>query len=316
MLFVALDKQGGVLPAEFFVLRELRGTQAIAAAGYPEQREYARSAQHFTGPAPGEVVLGDVPPGVDVVTYESAGNQLPAWIWYPDDVGPHRALVYLHDGFELSTEDFERTQPFRDAGYVVLMPTLRGETGNPGSFELFLGEVDDAAAAVRWVAASEAVDPDHVYAFGASATGGTLASLLALVPDLGLRHSGSAGAILLDTEFAEISEMAPFDCFDRGQTSARAILGHTDEMRSMHYAWRDGQSPWFPSFVIDDDAALVVRRISGSTYEDHLQPALARYLACATDPARCPRSAERLERSDAPRSGTRPKLHGRSTTSQ
>ncbi len=61
-------------------------------------------------------------------------------------------LVYLHGGFALGKGDLSDCEPFQKAGFIVFAPAYRGENGNPGYFELFLGEVDDAKAAINWVA--------------------------------------------------------------------------------------------------------------------------------------------------------------------
>jgi hypothetical protein len=50
------------------------------------------------------------------------------------------------DGTSLGNGDLHDVQPFIDAGWTVLAPTYRGENGNPGTIELWLGEVQDAAS--------------------------------------------------------------------------------------------------------------------------------------------------------------------------
>ena len=63
------------------------------------------------------------------------------------------------------------TRPFRDAGFVVLVPVLRGENGQPGDFTLFFDEVDDALAAADALANLPHVDPKRLYVSGHSARG-------------------------------------------------------------------------------------------------------------------------------------------------
>lgn len=58
----------------------------------------------------------------------------------------------------------------------------RGESGNPGRFEAFYGEVDDLLAAAAFVKALPYVDPARVYIAGRG-TGGTLALLAAATND-------------------------------------------------------------------------------------------------------------------------------------
>lgn len=58
---------------------------------------------------------------------------------------------------------------------------VRGENGNPGHFEFFYGEAEDAVAAGRYLATLPRVDPKRIYITGHSA-GGTLALLAAMLP--------------------------------------------------------------------------------------------------------------------------------------
>jgi len=71
------------------------------------------------------------------------------------------------------------TKPYRDAGFVVLMPTLRGENGQGGDYSMFLNEIDDVLAAADKLASLPYVRSDRVYVAGHS-VGGTLAMLAAM----------------------------------------------------------------------------------------------------------------------------------------
>jgi dipeptidyl aminopeptidase/acylaminoacyl peptidase len=71
---------------------------------------------------------------------------------------------------------------FREAGFVVMYPSWRGENDNPGRLELFYGEVDDLLAARDALARQTYVDPDRIYLAGHS-TGGTLTLLAATATD-------------------------------------------------------------------------------------------------------------------------------------
>ena len=67
---------------------------------------------------------------------------------------------------------------FRDAGVLMMYPSLRGGNDNPGFIENFYGEVDDVLAARAWLAKQADVDPTRIY-LGGHSTGGTLALLVA-----------------------------------------------------------------------------------------------------------------------------------------
>lgn len=104
------------------------------------------------------------------------------------------ALLYLHGGWALADADMIDCRAFLGAGFVVFAPAHRGENGNPGVHEMLYGELDDALAALAWLRARPEVDPERVFVLGHSA-GGMLAALLALVPGLGARLTGSVNGI-------------------------------------------------------------------------------------------------------------------------
>ena len=83
--------------------------------------------------------------------YTSDGRKLKGWLFRPAPAagGNPPVLVYFHGGFAFGADDFEACKPFADAGFVVFTPMLRGENGNPGDFEMYMGEVDDARAAAE-----------------------------------------------------------------------------------------------------------------------------------------------------------------------
>jgi dipeptidyl aminopeptidase/acylaminoacyl peptidase len=127
------------------------------------------------GPSP-QPYDSAAPPDVETVTF---GHQhLRAWLATPGGPGRHPAVLFAHGGFALGSGDFDDVRPFVQAGYVVMVPAWRGENGNPGSFEMYYGEVDDARDALNVLAKRPDVDRTRLFAAGHSA-GGTLAMLLA-----------------------------------------------------------------------------------------------------------------------------------------
>ncbi len=112
---------------------------------------------------------------------------LPAFVTPdPKDGRRHPAIVWLTGGDSSSLGDFWTPGPpgndqsahaFREAGMVMMFPTLRG--GHvPGHRQYFLGEVDDVLAAAEHLARLPYVDPTRIY-LGGHSTGGTLALLTA-----------------------------------------------------------------------------------------------------------------------------------------
>jgi hypothetical protein len=55
--------------------------------------------------------------------------------------------MFLHGGFCFDASDWQVTKAFRDAGFIVMIPVLRGEQGQPGNFTMFHDEVDDVVNA-------------------------------------------------------------------------------------------------------------------------------------------------------------------------
>ena len=120
--------------------------------------------------------------------YVSNGQTLAAFVTpSPKDRQLHPAIIWLTGGDSNSLDDFwvrgptgndQSAQAFREAGVVMMFPTLRGGNRNPGQRELGLGEVDDVIAAADHLAKLPYVDPRRIY-LGGHSTGGTLALLVA-----------------------------------------------------------------------------------------------------------------------------------------
>ena len=67
-------------------------------------------------------------------------------------------VLYLHSRFAFGEDDWEQTEPLRKAGFLVLVPMLRGENGLKGSFTLFCDEVGDCLAAADALALQALLD--------------------------------------------------------------------------------------------------------------------------------------------------------------
>lgn len=111
-----------------------------------------------------------------------------------DSLIKNPVIVYFHGGFALSYRAMEATKPFTDAGFIVFAPSYRGENGNPGYFELFMGEVRDAKAALKWISNQEFVDDENIYIFGWS-VGGGISLNLSLHNDIPVKLGGSSAGI-------------------------------------------------------------------------------------------------------------------------
>jgi dienelactone hydrolase len=160
--------------------------QALAPAVKIQTEDYAEVRKRFRtkllerGPAPQEEPMHRPATGVTEVEYTSGTLRLKAWVNRPPKDNPKLAAVlFVHGGFAFGPPDWEMTKPYRDAGYVVLVPILRGENGQPGSFSLLYDEVDDVLAAAKYLAVQPYVDSDRLYLAGHS-SGGSVALLTAM----------------------------------------------------------------------------------------------------------------------------------------
>lgn len=138
----------------------------------------------------GEIAAEAPPTGMfDLVKYPSPAGALAAYVTpSPGDDQKHPAMIWLVGGFSnsIGATSWEPADPsndqsaraFREAGLVLMFPSLRGGNDNPGKRERLLGEVDDVIAAADYAEKLDYVDKDRIY-LGGHSTGGTLALLVA-----------------------------------------------------------------------------------------------------------------------------------------
>jgi dipeptidyl aminopeptidase/acylaminoacyl peptidase len=152
----------------------------LSTEDYPTARQRFQTRLLGQGPASTAGSMPKAPLDAIELFYRSGSLTLKA---FASPIGKDRtrkpAVLFLHGGFEFGEGHWAMTRPFRDAGYVVMVPTLRGENGQPGSFSLFYAEVEDVLAAADALAARPDVDPRQIFLAGHS-VGGTLTMLGAL----------------------------------------------------------------------------------------------------------------------------------------
>jgi pimeloyl-ACP methyl ester carboxylesterase len=152
----------------------------IQKEDYAEVRRQFRTRLLREGASPQREVIALRPPDyVDEVEFPSGELRLKAWM------SGHRqadqrlpAVLFLHGGFEFGAADWDMALPYWEAGFVVMVPMLRGENGQAGTFSFLYNEVDDVLAAAEYLSQHPAIDPTRIYLAGHSA-GGTL-TLLAI----------------------------------------------------------------------------------------------------------------------------------------
>jgi acetyl esterase/lipase len=250
---------------------------------YLSRRASFKTALIKKGPSPDEWTDDPLPDGVTSVNYQSDGRTLKAWLFVPKSAekGPCPALVYLHGGFAFAEEDFAECRPFTEAGYVVMCPTFRGENGNPGDFEMMLGEVDDAAAAIRWLATQKHVDPKKIFVFGHS-SGGIISAILSLYEELPVVHTGSSGGLYGPVVFSLLSRVTPFDRKNPRERQMRILIGNIRWMKRPHYAFTGDVDALMKSDVAKQEAAdaqvpLTVIEVPGD-HDSSLGAAMRGYL--------------------------------------
>ncbi len=215
-------------------------TALASRQSYLDRLRAFKSKLVIRGPAPQNYKAQVMVPGAQQVEYPSGPLGLKAWVAYPAGASPSSpapGVVFFHGGFAFAANDFEDARPFLDAGFAVLCPTLRAENGNPGNFELLLGEVDDAAAAVTWFARQPNVNATRISTFGHS-IGGIVSALLSLRP-AGIRHGGSSGG-LFGTRMFDASWLKPnipFAPGDPRERELRVLVGNVAWMQRPHVAY-------------------------------------------------------------------------------
>jgi dienelactone hydrolase len=198
---------------------------------FPEQTEdYAQARQHFQtkllrqGAAPQAGRIERPPPGVREVPYQSGNLRLRAWVSAaPPDGRRQPAVLFLHGGFAFGADDWEQTLPFRNAGFAVMAPTLRGENGLPGSYSMFYNEVEDVLAAAETLARLPYVDSNRLYIAGHS-VGGTL-TMLASMTSNRFRAAASFSGSPDQVSWARgQAELVPFDPNDKEEFRMRSPM--------------------------------------------------------------------------------------------
>lgn len=199
---------------------------------------------------------------LEVFEYDSGALHLRGYKAYPamkrlERGGRVPGLLYLHGGFALAKQDVIDVIDFLRAGFAVYAPALRAENGNPGHYELFYGELDDATAALRAMQGDPRIDAKRTFVLGHSA-GGALAALMSLDPDLYLPETASGGGLYDARVFSFLD--VPFTDDDE-ERRLRLLLPNLRQMKRRHFAC-----------VGEDDSALDPTRLAEAEAKKHHLP--------------------------------------------
>ncbi len=162
---------------------------------------------------------GKIPPAkppaelFELVRYEAPLGANAAYVTPVREGEKRPAIVWIHGGFDFGIDSFawepgsaendQSASAFREAGVVLMIPSLRGTNDSPGENECFLGEVDDVIAAGRYLLSRPDVDPKRIY-LGGHSTGGTMVLLAAASSDF-FRGIFAFGATLSVLSYGDAS---------------------------------------------------------------------------------------------------------------
>jgi pimeloyl-ACP methyl ester carboxylesterase len=186
----------------------------------------------------------------NVIHYESPAGKLAAYVSRPPKNGTrHPAILWIFGGFDNSIgatawskappKNDQSASAFRNAGIVMMYPSLRGGNNNPGQRECLFGEVDDVLAAGDYLAKQDFVDPDRIY-LGGHSTGGTLAMLVAACPNR-FRAVFALGPV--DDVASYGTEELPFDVSNRRELELRSPRRWLDSVKTPVFAFEGTQQP-------------------------------------------------------------------------
>ena len=186
---------------------------------FPAARRQFRTALSF--PTDNTSPIAPPPPKIfRVVNYRSAVGPLPAYLTPdPKDGKKHPAIIWIAGGdcnsigemwLPADPRNDQTAAAFREAGLVMMAPSLRGGNTNPGRKEGFAGEIDDVVAAADFLAQQAYVDPTRIY-LGGHSTGATLVLLTAEASDrfravfaFGPRDAATAHRIFGGTDLGKL----------------------------------------------------------------------------------------------------------------
>ena len=199
------------------------GTLTQARQGFKTTLIPLRDAQHDPVEPP--------PSGLfRTVDYPASDGLLPAYLSVdPADGKKHPAILWITGGdcntignvwSKAPRKNDQTAAQYRQAGVVMMFPSLRGGNQTTGPKEGFFGEVEDVLAAAKYLAAQPCVDPQRVY-LGGHSTGGTLAMLVAESSPR-FRAVFAFGPVEDVSRYGQDSPYLPFDVSNREEVELRS----------------------------------------------------------------------------------------------
>jgi dipeptidyl aminopeptidase/acylaminoacyl peptidase len=173
--------------------------------------------------------------------------KLKAWINMPADKNNRKypAVVFLHGGLSFGKADWDMTKPFRDSGYIVITPMLRGENSQKGIFSFLYNEVDDVLAAAAYLKQQPFIDNDRVYLAGHS-VGGIL-SLLTVMSRKSFKKAVSFSGLpdmVSYHRYVIDPNNIPFDTTDRREFEMRSPMAYARSFSCPIRLYFGTEEPW------------------------------------------------------------------------
>jgi dienelactone hydrolase len=209
--------------------REFKPEVEVQKEDYAKARRSFRTKLVQKISSPQTVPMPDAPVDVTVAEFPSGDLRLKAWINVPDKPAKKKipAVIFLHGGFGFIKSHWEQAESYRKAGFIVMMPILRGENGQAGNFSLLYDETGDVLAAADYLARQPFVDQQNIFVAGHS-IGGTLTMLAAQASKkfrAAAAFSGSPDQKLL-LQFGFPKDKIPFDQTDPRELQMRSPLAY------------------------------------------------------------------------------------------
>jgi dipeptidyl aminopeptidase/acylaminoacyl peptidase len=242
---MALSRRPALLAIAGLAATPFMARPALSSEPALRREDYARARLRFRthllthGPAPDGVLPLDPPEGASRIAYQSDGRSLAAWLSNAPQPKAGRscpAVLVLHGGNVLGAGHWELARPFIDAGYVALIPSLRGENGQAGDFSGFYDETADVLAAADVLRADPRVDPNRLHVAGHS-VGGTqtlLAAISASVFRAAASFSAAPDATLF---FRRFPQMIVFDASNPAEFEMRSALCYAGSFKCPLRIW-------------------------------------------------------------------------------
>lgn len=180
------------------------------------------------------------------VQYKSPAGSMEAMLSLPQDKSKkYPAILWITGGFPSggigesawkyrAPSNDQSAKIYRQRGLIMMYPSFRGASGNPGQQEGFYGEVDDVVAAFKYLKSRSYVDSKRIF-IGGHSTGGTLALLVA---GTGLECRAILSFGPVDDLAGYGQEVLPFDLENAKETKLRAPIHYLEAIQS-------------PTFVIE-----------------------------------------------------------------